>query len=439
MSNVTKSVDNLQNRSGAVPFGAALPMALQHVIAMVVGCITVPMIVSAAAGVDAQGQIIMIQATMLVAAIGILLQAFNPKGVGSGLPVMIGAGFAFMPSLISIASEFGMAAMVGAQLCGGIIALLIGFVFDKIRFLFPPLVTASVVITIGISLYPTAISNMAGGVASAPTYGSVENWAIAMITLITVIICGQFGKGTIRSCSTLIGIAVGYGASMVMGNISFDSIANASWLQFPEVMYFGMEFEPSAIIMLGIVFAVNTVQDIGQFEATSMAAYNRAAQSKEVSGGVVANSISSIIGSVLGGAPVAACGQNVGIVVATKAINRAVFAIAGGLILVSAFVPKISALLLTMPQPVLGGATLTVFASMAMTGVRMLSKEGLSNRSVFICGLSVAMAIGIVQLNAGGVLQGFPYWFVNVFGKSQVVLVAIISVVLNLVLPKEQK
>ncbi len=433
--NTEKTTSNLQSRLGKVPFSSALPMAMQHVVAMVVGCITVPMIVSSAAGISGEGQIIMIQASLLCAALGILLQAFAFGGIGSGIPVMIGSGFAFMPSLISIASEHGIATMLGAQIIGAVAALIIGLMFKKIRFLFPPLVTASVVITIGISLYPTAINYMAGGVGS-PTYGSMQNWLIAIITLVTVIVCGQFCKGVVKSCATLIGIAIGYGVSLALDLIDFSGVATASWVQLPQIMNFGLEFNASAIVLLAIVFSVNTVQDIGQFEATAMVSYGRAASDKEVSGGVIANNLSSMLGALLGGAPVAACGQNVGIVAATKAINRSIFVIAGGFIMISAFIPKISAVLITIPQPVLGGATITVFASMAMTGVRMLAKEGLSNRSLFIAGLSIAMAIGIAQLN--GVFGGFPTWFVSIFAKSQVVLVAIISIFLNLIIPKDK-
>ena len=293
------------------------------------------------------------------------------------------------------------------------------------------------VLTIGISLYDTAINYMAGGSSADPTYGSVQNWILALITLATVILCGQFCKGMIRASATLIGMLVGYLAAFAMGRIHFTSVGSAAWIQLPEPFHFAPAFHLSAIVSLGIVFMVNAVQDIGQFEATANGVYERQATGGEITGGVIANNLCSMLGGILGGVPVATAGQNVGIVVTTKVINRMVFAIAGGVVLVSALVPKLSAILITIPQPVLGGATITVFGSIAMTGVRMLSREGLSPRSTFIAGLSVAMAVGIPQLPTA--FAGCPPWIGQIFGGSEVIIVALTAIVLNLILPKEKK
>ena len=427
----------LYSFTGEAPLQKAVPLALQHVVAMVVGCITMPMLVAGVAGVSNSNQIIMVQASLFCASVAIFLQVFHFKGVGSGLPVIIGSGFAFLPTLVAIVSDYGMAGMLGAQVVGALLGVLVGVFFKYISFLFPPLVTASVVITIGISLYPTAVNYMAGGNAKSATYGSVHNWIIAAITLITVIICNQFCKGILKASSTLAGMVVGYFTALLMGDITFDSIGTAGWFQLPQPLHFGIEFHPSAIIMLGIVFIVNAVQDIGQFEATANGAYNRGATDKELSGGVIANNLASMLGGFLGGTPTATCGQNVGIVVTTKVINRTVFALAGAIVALAAFMPKLAAVLITIPQPVLGGATLSVFASIAMTGIRMLSKEGLSPRSVFIAGLSIAFATGVVQTK--GAFALFPTWFSSIFGSSQVILVALMSIILNLIIPNGEK
>ena len=428
----------LYTRTGMPPLAKAIPLALQHVVAMVVGCITMPMIVASAAGVSASDQIIMVQGSLLVAALAILLQAFGVKGfISSGLPVMVGSGFAFLPTLRSIVEQHGMGGLVGAQIAGACVGMLVGLCFTKIRFLFPPIVTASVVLTIGISLYDTAINYMAGGVATDPSYGSARNWILAFITLATVIICGQFCKGMIKASATLIGMLVGYLAAMAMGMIHFTEVGSAAWVQLPAPFHFAPEFNLNAIISLGIVFMVNAVQDIGQFEATANGAYERAATNAEITGGVIANNLCSLLGGIFGGVPVAAAGQNVGIVVTTKVINRVVFGIAGGVVAVAALVPKLSAILITIPQPVLGGATVTVFGSIAMTGVRMLAREGLSPRSVFIAGLSVAMAVGIPQ--TANAFAGCPAWIGQIFGNSEVIVVALTAILLNLILPKEKK
>lgn len=429
--------EGLYSPKGKVSLGQAVPMALQHVVAMVVGCISMPMLVAGAGGISGSEQIVMIQASLLGAAIAIFLQHYPLKGlVGSGLPVMIGSGFAFLPTLSSIVGQYGIAAMLGAQVFGAAMGIIVGIFFKYIRKLFPPIVTGSVVVTIGISLYDTAVNYMAGGVKTAADYGSMQNWLLAMITLITVIICGQFGKGMIKASSTLIGMIVGYLSALAMGLIHFDGIGEAAWFQLPQIMHFGLDFQPSAMIALGIVFVVNAVQDMGQLEASANGAFDRNASFQEISGGVIANNIASMIGGFLGGSPVATAGQNVGIVTTTKVINRTVFSLAAGIVALAALMPKFALILTTIPQPVLGGATITVFASIAMTGVRMLSREGLSPRSVFIAGLSIALAIGIPQ--TAGVFAGFPQWMTDIFGKSEVSIVAVSAIVLNLIVPKEK-
>ena len=428
----------LYSPRGKVSLGQAVPMALQHVVAMVVGCISMPMLVAGAGGLAGKEQIVMVQASLLGAAIAIFLQHYPIRGlVGSGLPVMIGSGFAFLPTLSSIVGQYGMAAMLGAQLFGALMGILVGVFFKYIRRLFPPIVTGSVVVTIGISLYDTAINYMAGGVSTATDYGSMKNWLLALITLATVIVCGQFGKGMVKASSTLLGMVVGYLVALAMGMIDFSGIGEAAWFQLPQPLHFGVEFVPSAMVALGIVFVVNAVQDMGQLEASANGAFDRNATPGEISGGVIANNIAGMIGGLLGGSPVATAGQNVGIVTTTKVINRKVFTLAAGIVALAALMPKFALILTTIPQPVLGGATITVFASIAMTGVRMLAREGLSARSMFIAGLSIALAIGIPQ--TANVFAGFPQWMTDIFGRSEVSIVAISSILLNLIVPKEQK
>ena len=439
MSGKQSTAENvLYTQSGVPPIGEAIPLALQHVVAMVVGCISMPMIVAAAAGVSSEDQIIMVQGSLLVAALAILLQAFGVKGfISSGLPVMVGSGFAFLPTLRSVVEQSGMSGLAGAQIAGACMGMVVGLIFKKIRFLFPPIVTGSVVLTIGISLYDTAVNYMAGGVASDPSYGSARNWILALITLAAVIIAGQFGKGMIKASATLIGMLVGYVVAALWGGIDFSGVGTASWVQLPEPFHFAPAFHLNAVISLGIVFMVNAVQDIGQFEATANGAFERAATGAEITGGVIGNNLCSLLGGILGGVPVATAGQNVGIVVTTKVINRVVFGIAGGIVLIAGLVPKLSAILITIPQPVLGGATITVYGSIAMTGVRMLAREGLSPRSTFIAGLSVGLAVGIPQIS--NAFAGCPAWIGQIFGGSEVIIVALSAILLNLILPKEKK
>ncbi len=413
----------------------AVPLALQHVVAMVVGCVTVPTILGTAGGIGSDDLVIMMQASLFCAAIAILIHAFGKKGVGSNLPVIIGSGFAFIPTLTSIVKTDGMSGVLGAQLVGALVGILVGLSFKKIRFLFPPIVTASVVLTVGISLYGTAVNYMAGG-SGSDIYGTPKAWIVALITLGSVLFFSQYCKGILKVSATLLGLLVGYFAATFMGMVDFTRVADASFIALPRPFHFGMSFSAGAIVSMIIIFVINSIQDIGQFEATTAGAFNRKATDKELSGGIIGNNISSALGAIFGGTPNATCGQNVGIVVTTGVTDRIVFVVSALIILVAALVPKLAALFLTIPLPVLGGATVTVFGSIAMTGVRMLSSAGLTPRNLSISGLAVAMAVGLSR--TPGAFENCPEIIATVFGGSEIVVVALVAIVLNLILPKEK-
>ena len=427
-------------KNRALTPGKTAALSLQHVVAMVVGCVTVPTIVSQAAGLGSADQVIMMQASLLVAALAIFLQAFSFAGViGSGLPVIVGSGFAFIASMQAIAGnpELGVAYLAGAQLIGALVGIIVGLLFKKIRFLFAPVVTASVVITIGISLYKTALGYMAGGVGS-PDFGSMKNWGVAMFTLIATLLLANFGRGVLKTASTLFGLIAGYLLALALGMSSFEHVTGANWFQAPQPLHFGLKFDAAAILSLSLVFVISAVQDIGQFEATASGAYGRRATDKEITGGIIGNSIASLVGALTGGAPSAAAGQNVGIVVNSGVTAKPVFITAGAIVLLTSLVPKAAAVFLTIPSAVLGGATVTVFASIAMTGIGILANTaGLTKRNTSIAGLAVALAIGLSYFPDA--FQGFPEGFQSVFGTSPVLIAALVSIILNLVLPGREK
>lgn len=414
---------------------SALPLAIQHVVAMVVSCITVPVILSTAANLPEQQRVILMQASLFCAALAILIHAIRLPYLGSGLPVMVASGFAFIPTLTSIATtNGGMSAVLGAQLVGALAGILFALIFRHIRFLFPRVVTASVVITIGISLYSTAVRYMAGGVTT-PFFGTPKSWMTALVTLGVVILCMVFGNDVIKRSSTLIGLIGGLIFAACIGIVRLGPVREASFFALPQPLYFGLNFSLGAIIPMVIIFLINDIQDIGQFEATAHGAYGRPATNSEITGGLIANCSTSAIGAVIGGVPNATCGQNVGIVVTTGITARLVFLIASALVFVTAFVPKIAAFFLAIPYPVLGGATVMVFGSIAMTGMKMLSTAGFTARNLTIAGLSIALAVGLAQ--NPNAFQQCPEWVASIFGRSEVVIVAILSIFLNLILPQE--
>ncbi|MFA5624495.1 MAG: nucleobase:cation symporter-2 family protein [Bradymonadales bacterium] len=421
--------------SGRPPFLTALPLALQHVVAMIVGCITPALILANTANLSVPDQVILVQGALFIAAISTMIQLVHFGGiVGSGLPVIMGVSFAYLPSMVAIVYGYDIATIFGAQVVGGGIAFVFGFFVRKIRFLFPPLITGTVVFTIGLSLYPTAIHYMAGG-QNTPDYGSWQNWLVAIFTLLVVTILNHFSKGIWKLASILIGMAVGYVFSSFFGMISFGRVAEAGYFSLPQPLYFGINFELSAVIALGLLFGISAIQAIGDFSATTIGGLEREPTDRELRGGIATYGITNIFGAFFGGLPTATYSQNVGIIATTKVVSRFVIGIAATILLIAGIVPKFSAILTTIPSAVLGGATISVFASIAMTGMKLVTSAPMSYRNTSIVGLAAALGVGIASASES--LSAFPGWVTIIFGKSPVVLATLLAILLNLILPKD--
>lgn len=436
---------------GRPPWGMSLSLALQHLVAMIVGCVTPPIIIAEAIGLSHADRVLLIQASLVMSAVSTLVQLF-PAGrrFGSGLPVILGVSFAYVPSMQAIAATGGgVAAIAGAMLVGGIVAVIVGLFVQKIRLLFPPVITGTVVFTIGLSLYPTAINYMAGGAGNTPAviavrnlpealiYGSWQNWLVAALTLAAVLVLNHHGRGICKLASILLGMMVGYVVALCFGMVSFADVGEAAWFSLPRLLHFGISFDAPSCIAVGLLFAINSVQAIGDFTATTIGGLDREPTNEELRGGIIAYGVSNILGAILGGLPTATYSQNVGIVTTNKVVNRTVFTLAGGFLLLAGLSPKFAAVLTTIPQCVLGGATVTVFSTIAMTGMKLIASQDLTARNTTIVGLSAALGVGISQASAA--LSQFPEAVTMIFGKSPVVIATLMAVLLNLILPKESE
>ena len=436
---------------GIPPLGSAVSLSLQHLVAMIVGCVTPPIIIAGAIGLSPADQVLLIQASLVMSAVCTLIQLYPVnKYFGSGLPVIMGVSFAYVPSMQAIASAGGgVGAVAGAMIAGGIVAIVVGVFVKKIRLLFPPVITGTVVFTIGLSLYPTAINYMAGGTANtyelvvetkrqteALVYGSWQNWLVAALTLAIVMLLNNHGKGICKLASILIGMLCGYVISMFFGMVSFAEVGPAAWFSLPRVMHFGVTFDLPSCVAIGLLFAINSIQAIGDFTATTVGGLDRDPTDQELQGGIIAYGFSNILTAFFGGLPTATYSQNVGIVTTNKVVNRVVFTMTGGFLLLAGLSPKFAAVLTTIPQCVLGGATITVFSTIAMTGMKLIASQSLTARNTTIVGLSAALGVGISQASAS--LSQFPDSFTMIFGKSPVVIATLMAVLLNLILPKEK-
>ncbi len=418
-----------------------IPLALQHVVAAVVGIITPAIIVANACGLDEAQKTMLVQVSLVMSGLVTLLQAhplFRKRlgtGLGSGLPVIMGSAFAYVPTLSSIGGEFGIGAILGAELIGGAVAVVFGIFLKKIRRFFPNVVTGTVILCIGISLYSVAVGYMAGGSGSAE-FGSLKNWAVALVTLVACVYFTNFGKGVFKLGSLLFGMLVGYVLALVLGMVSYDTVVAASWFELPTFLPFQMEFIPATMASISIVFVVASLEAVGNFTGASVGGMDREPTDEELTGGLISQGVMTMVGAFFGAMPTSTYGQNVGIVTQTRVINRRVFETAGLILLVAGLAPKFAAILSGIPQAVIGGATINVFATISMTGIRMLSKGGLTPRKASIAGLSLALGMGVSMTS--GCLQGpgMPTWVNQIFGSSAIVIAALTAIILNLVLPK---
>ncbi len=433
----SRSTASVFSLDGVPAPGELIPLGLQHVVAAVVGIITPAIMVANTCALSDADRTLLIQVSLIVTALATLLQLYTIKHrIGSGLPVVMGISFAYVPTLLAIGGQFDLPNILGAEIVGGCVAILFGIFVKQIRKLFPPLITGTVIFTIGLSLYPTAVRYMAGG-AGSEGFGGLKNWSVALVTLAVVVLLQNFGKGVLKLGAILWGMIVGYIMALCLGMVDFSAVAPAGWFQLAAPLHFGVKFEVSACVSLAVVYVINAVQTIGDLSSTTMGGMDRMPTDRELSGGIVAQGLVSILGALFGGLPAATYSQNVGIVTVNKVINKAVFAFASLILLVAGLVPKLSAGLTTIPQAVIGGATISVFATITMTGIRMITSDHFSMRSSAVVGLSVALGVGITQVS--GALQGpgFPVWVHTVFGSSPIVVTAIVAILLNLLLPKE--
>ena len=452
MKQCNYSREALFQLNGIPPLGMSISLALQHLVAMIVGCVTPAIIIANALGLPQSERVLLIQVSLVMSAVTTLIELFPIGGkLGSGLPVMFGISFAYLPSMQAIVGGGGdIATIAGAMIVGGIVAAVVGVFVKKIRRFFPPIITGTVVFTIGLSLYPTAINYMAGGagntyevvvlrkgLTSALVHGSWQNWAVAAFTLIVVMILSNKGKGICKLAAILLGMIAGYIVAAVFGMVDLSEVRDAAWFSLPKFMHFGIKFEFSACIALALLFAINAIQAIGDLTATTVGGLNREPTDQELQGGIVTYGLTNVLSAFFGSLPTATYSQNVGIVTTNKVVNRVVFAFAGGFLLLAGLIPKFSAILTTIPQCVLGGATITVFSTIAMTGMKLIASETISPRNTTIVGLSAALGVGISQSSSA--LSQFPESITIIFGKTPVVIATIMAVLLNLILPQENK
>lgn len=432
-TNSTVSTANLYKLDGKIPVTQAIPFGLQHILAMFVANISPILIVAGACNLSASQTAMLIQSAMIIAGIGTLIQLFPIWRIGSGLPIVMGISFTFVSVFCYIGPTYGYNAIVGAILVGGIIEGVLGLFAKYWIKLIAPIVAASVVTAIGFSLLSVGASSFGGG-SGAENFGSAKNWIIGTVTLLSCIIFNIFAKSYLKQLSVLFGLIVGYIVAACMGMIDFSALQNTSFIALPSIMPFKPEFNINAIISVTLIFLVSATETIGDTSALAASGLNRDVTLKETSGSIACDGFISALSSVFGCLPITSFSQNVGLVAMTKVVNR--FAIAAGavIMLLAGIFPFFGSLLATLPDAVLGGCTLMMFGNIVVSGLQMIGKCGYTQRNITIAALSLSIGIGFTQVPE--IFSIFPKIVETVFAENCVAVVFIVSIILNLVLPK---
>ena len=448
---------------GKMPLSQAIPLGLQHVMAMFVGNLTPILVITGACGIAggefAELQVSLIQNAMLIAGVVTLIQLFAIGPIGGKVPIVMGTSSGFIGVFNSVAATMGggvlaYGAIMGASIIGGLFEAVLGFFLKPLRKFLPSVVTGTVILSIGLSLISVGINSFGGG-NTAKDFGSMENLILAFIVLVVILYFKHFTTGFLSSSAILIGIIVGYIVAFVMGFIlpttavtpegveytkswvlNWNKVAQASWISIPEIMPVKVVFDLRAIIPVMIMFIVTAVETVGDISGVMMGGLGREATDTELSGGVICDGVGSSIAAIFGVLPNTSFSQNVGLVAMTKVVNR--FAIATGAIflVLCGLIPKLGALVSIMPQSVLGGAAVMMFSSIVVSGIQLITKDPLTPRNLSI--VSVALGVGYGMGANTAILAHAPQAVSLIFGGSGIVPAAFVAVLLNIILPKDK-
>ncbi|MEE1773088.1 nucleobase:cation symporter-2 family protein [Streptomyces sp. JV185] len=412
-----------------------VPAALQHIAAMYAGVVTPPLIIGQAVRLDTAGQTRLIAASLLIAGVATLLQTLGVKGfVGNRLPFVNAASSAGIAPMLAIAETNAtgdqLPAIYGAVMVAGVFCLVIGPFFGKLLRFFPPLVTGVVITLIGVTLMPVPVAWAQGGDRTAADFGDMKYLALAAFTLVVILLIQRFGRGFVKQVALLLGLLIGTLAAIPFGMADFGALGSAPVAALPTPFAFGAPaFQPAAIVSLCLVTLVLMTESSAGMLAIGEIC-ERETDGRTITRGLRTDGIATLLGPVFGGFPTSAFAQNVGVVSLTKVRSRYVVAAAGGALLVLGVFPVLGAVVSTVPMPVLGGAGIVLFGSIAVSGIRTLSEAGLDDSSNIVL-VAVSLGAGIIPLAAPTFYADFPAWAQTVLG-SGISAGALVAVSLNL-------
>ncbi len=442
--NTLGTAAQLRDPNYTPPLGKAVPLGIQHVLAMFVSNVTPAIIIAFAAGYgfgspDAFTLIYMIQMSMLFAGLATLIQTIGMGPVGARLPIVQGTSFAYLPVMIPAMAGAGVAGLPGLMtgvIVGGLFHFILGFFVKKIRFALPPLVTGLIVLMIGLALVKVGIQYAAGGVPAMgkPEFGSLQNWFVALVVIFVTLGIKFFTRGFMSVAAVLIGLIAGYIVAAMMGMVNLSGVGRAGWFMMPSPFKWGFEWNWSIIIGMCLMAFISAIETVGDTSGITKGGAGREATDDEVQGATFADGVGTAIAGIFGGLPNTSFSQNVGLISMTGVMSRHVVTIGAIFLIICGFIPKIGAVISSVPIEVLGGGVIVMFGMVAAAGVNMLSDVNWNRRNMVIFATALSIGLG---------LQLVPEALQHVGGDVKILLTsgllpaAFIAIVLNLLLPED--
>ena len=412
------------------PFGLSLLLAAQHLLAALGGIIAVPLVIGNVLKLPTEDTITLVNAALLISGVVTVIQCKGLGPVGIRLPSVMGTSFTFVAAALAIGfSDYGIAGILGASLVGSLVMIM-----PYIRKLFPPIVTGTVVMMIGLSLIPVAVDWFAGGQRGDANYATPENLMMASFVLVIVVALVQWGKGIFSAAAIVIGMMTGYIVCLAMGWVSFEGVKQAQTFAIPQPLHFGLAFPISGIIGMSIAYLVTIVESSGNFLALGNATQTEIT-GKHLRGGVLADGLGSALAAIMSTTPFSSFSQNIGVISLTGVASRHVVALTGVLLSLAGLFPVFGALIVSIPLPVLGGAGLMMFAMIIAAGIQMLDKVARSKRNGLI--IAISIGCGLAVTTRPELLDKLPHFFKEVLG-SGITVGSLLALILNLVLPEDK-
>lgn len=426
--------ENIYQLEGRVPLKIAVPLGVQHLLAMFLGNISPLIIVCGMLQMETGLKTSLIQNAMFIAGVTTLIQIYPVLKIGSGLPGVMGTSSGFLGSCKAIGASYGYGAIMGASIFGAVFEMILGYFIKPLKKLFPPIVTSLVVISIGLSLLPVGIRYFGGGFTKE--FGDPKHLIVGTTVILLVIIFNQFKNRVIRSSAILISIVIGYALAILMGMVDFTAVKEAAWISLPKFMPVKIVFNTHAIIAMLIMYIATAVETVGDLSGIANGGLDREPTDQELSGGVIADGFGSLIAAFFGVLPNTTFSQNVGLVAVTKVVNRFVIGTGAIVLVLMGFIPKLSAIFTVMPQSVLGGAAVVMFAMIFVSGLKSLLREEIDDRKGLIIAISLGLGVGIG--NVPELLAQLPAWVGQIFAQNGIIMTFVIATALNLLLPTKK-